>query len=85
MATKRVGVSVHAGITFNLEDLGSAQSVEGAREELAQLERESDRVKNEIQQEILGISRLTIAFPRRFARRLRAAKRGRFACTRLCS
>jgi hypothetical protein len=42
-----------ADICKQLENLGSAQSLEGAPLELARLEREFARVKNEIEEESL--------------------------------
>ena len=48
-----IGAQGMADICKLLENLGTAQSVEGAPQELARLEHEFARVKNEIEQESL--------------------------------
>ena len=48
-----IGAQGMADICQKLENLGNAQSVDGAPEELARLDREFDRVKNEIEEECL--------------------------------
>lgn len=48
-----IGAQGMADICQRLESLGAAQSVEGAAEEFARLDREFARVKNEIKQESL--------------------------------
>jgi two-component system, sensor histidine kinase and response regulator len=50
-ASLTIGAQVMAQICQQLENLGTAESVEGAPETLARLDREFDRVKNEIEQE----------------------------------
>jgi two-component system, sensor histidine kinase and response regulator len=52
-ASLTIGAQGMADICQLLENLGTAQSVQGAPEELARLDREFDRVKNEIEQESL--------------------------------
>ena len=52
-ASLTIGAQGMADICKQLENLGIAQSVEGAPQELARLEHEFDRVKNEIEQENL--------------------------------
>ena len=52
-ASLTIGAKGMAMICQQLESLGTAQSVEGAPEGLAQLDREFDRVKNQIEQESL--------------------------------
>ncbi len=52
-ASLTIGAQGMADICQQLENLGTAQTVEGAPEELARLHREFDRVKNEIEQESL--------------------------------
>ncbi len=52
-ASLTIGAQGMADICKQLENLGTAQSVEGAPQELARLEHEFDRVKNEIEQENL--------------------------------
>jgi HPt (histidine-containing phosphotransfer) domain-containing protein len=52
-ASLTIGAQGMADICQKLENLGNAQSVEGAPEELARLDREFDRVKNEIEEECL--------------------------------
>ena len=52
-ASLTIGAQGMADICQRLENLGTAQSVQGAPEELARLTREFDRVKNEIEQESL--------------------------------
>src|SRR5271165_1849978 len=52
-ASLTIGAQGMADICQQLEKLGTAQSVEGAPEELARLDREFDRVKTEIEQERL--------------------------------
>ena len=52
-ASLTIGARGMADICRQLENLGTAQSVEGAPQELARLEREFDRVKKEIKQESL--------------------------------
>jgi len=52
-ASLTIGAQGMADICQALENLGNARSVEGAPEELARLDREFDRVKNEIEQESL--------------------------------
>ena len=54
-ASLTIGAQGMADICQQLEKLGTAKSVEGAPEELAQLDREFDRVKNEIEQERLSL------------------------------
>ena len=46
--SRTVGALVMGGISQQLEDLGIAQSTEGAAEVLVRLEREFERVKNQI-------------------------------------
>ena len=52
-ASLTIGAQGMADICQELENLGNARSMEGAPEELARLDREFDRVKNEIEQESL--------------------------------
>ena len=52
-ASLTIGAKGMADICQELEDLGNAQSVDGAPEELARLDREFDRVKSEIEEECL--------------------------------
>jgi two-component system, sensor histidine kinase and response regulator len=52
-ASLTIGAQGMADICQQLENLGLKQSVEGAPEELARLDREFDRVKTEIEQESL--------------------------------
>jgi HPt (histidine-containing phosphotransfer) domain-containing protein len=52
-ASLTIGARGMADICKQLENLGSAQSLEGAPLELARLEREFARVKNEIEEESL--------------------------------
>jgi len=52
-ASLTIGARGMADICKQLENLGTAQSVEGAPQELARLECEFARVKNEIEQESL--------------------------------
>ena len=56
-ASLTIGAQGMADICQQLENLGTAQSVEGAPEELARLDREFDRVKNEIEQESLTVTK----------------------------
>ena len=52
-ASLTIGAQGMADICQQLENLGTAKSAEGAPEELARLDREFDRVRNEIEQERL--------------------------------
>lgn len=49
-ASLTIGAQAMAEICQRLEDLGIAESAEGAPEQLARLDREFDRVKTEIEQ-----------------------------------
>jgi two-component system, sensor histidine kinase and response regulator len=51
-ASLSIGARGMAQICQQLENLGTTQSMEGASEELTQLDREFDLVKSEIEREI---------------------------------